>query len=272
MSFDPYAPYGPLVESTGRIVTWNVWGRYGDWSERLDGLVEVLAESAPDIVCLEESWSTAGETQAEIIGEALGLPHCVSRGDWEQDGWTSGMAICSRWPVLSHEVRGLAAPKGAALHARIEGPRGELEVFVVMLDYPLWASGVRQQQVRELASFVAESNGRVGPTIVCGDFNAGPDSDELRMLTGGAEAPTRNLVFYDAWDVAGDGSTGTTWSNLNPLAATSLLPDQRYDYVLSAWPRVGGVGHPTRCRILGRRPPGEAQLSDHYGVEADFRY
>ncbi len=29
MSFDPYAPYGPLVESTVRVVTWNVWGRYG---------------------------------------------------------------------------------------------------------------------------------------------------------------------------------------------------------------------------------------------------
>ena len=35
MAFDPYAPYGPLVESTLRVVSWNVWGRYGEhWAER----------------------------------------------------------------------------------------------------------------------------------------------------------------------------------------------------------------------------------------------
>jgi hypothetical protein len=79
-------------------------------------------------------------------------------------------------------------------------------------------------------------------------------------------------VFYDAGEVAGDGTAGYTWSNRNPLAAIGLHPDRRFDYLFSAWPRPGGVGHPARCALLGVRPPDELQLSDHYGVVADLRY
>jgi hypothetical protein len=38
VSFDPYAPYGPLVDTTLRVAVWNVWGRYGAWEERQTGL------------------------------------------------------------------------------------------------------------------------------------------------------------------------------------------------------------------------------------------
>ena len=130
----------------------------------------------------------------------------------------------------------------------IDGPRGVIEVFVVMLDYPLHASDLRQRQVREMAQFVADTASKRHLTIVCGDFNAGPDSDELRMLTGRCEPPVPGMVFYDAWEVAGDGSPGFTWSNQNSLAAVGLLPDRRFDYVLSAWPRRGGAGHPRLLR------------------------
>jgi hypothetical protein len=92
------------------------------------------------------------------------------------------------------------------------------------------------------------------------------------MLTGQSATAAPGLVFYDAWEMAGDGTPGYTWSNLNPLAALGLYPDRRFDYVLSAWPRLGGLGHPVRCELLGAYPPGELQLSDHYGVVADLRY
>jgi hypothetical protein len=48
VSFDPYAPYGAVVESTIRVVMWNVWGRYGaDWEARQGALEQTLAEAAP---------------------------------------------------------------------------------------------------------------------------------------------------------------------------------------------------------------------------------
>src|SRR5689334_18056267 len=73
------------------------------------------------------------------------------------------------------------------------------------------------------------------PTVLCGDFNADPDSDELRMLTGKSIPATPGLVFYDAWTAAGNGQGGGhTWTGVNPWAAPALWPDRRIDHVLSA--------------------------------------
>ena len=276
MSFDQYEPYGPVTETTMRIVTWNVWGRYGRWRERQAGIEESLVAAAPDVVCLVESWSHPDVTQAGLIAERLGFDHRVFAGEWQHEEWFSGIGLVSRWPVTSHERRALQAEggsgAGSALFAFVEGDRGPIQLFVVMLDYPLDASAVRQAQVRQLAGFIQEVARRRHPIVVCGDFNAGPDADEMRVLTGRAATVAPGLVFYDAWEIAGDGTPGHTWSNRNPLAAVAMYPDRRFDYVLSAWPRPGGVGHPTRCQLLGVRPADQPQLSDHYGVLADLRY
>ena len=62
------------------------------------------------------------------------------------------------------------------------------------------------------------------------------------MLTGRSATASPGLVLDDSWEVAGDGSSGYTWSNRNPLAAIGLYPDRRFDYIFSAWPRRHGVG------------------------------
>jgi endonuclease/exonuclease/phosphatase family metal-dependent hydrolase len=276
VSFDQYAPYGPVVASSMRVVTWNVWGRYGRWEERHTAIEESLAAEDPDIVCLVESWSSAETTQAARVAERLGVEHHLFIGDWDQDDWVSGIGLASRWPLEIVERRMLRGEDdsgvGEVLAVTIGGDRGPIQFFAVMLDYPLNASGVRQAQVRHLAQLIAATTNRRHPVVVCGDFNAGPDSDEIRILTGRSAAAAPGLVFYDAWEVAGDGTAGITWSNQNPLAAVALYPDRRFDYVLSAWPRPGGVGHPTHCELLGVVPGDQMQLSDHYGVLADLRY
>jgi endonuclease/exonuclease/phosphatase family metal-dependent hydrolase len=188
----------------------------------------------------------------------------------------SGIGFVSRWPMTEPRRRPLRAEDGSgfgeAVHVAVAGERGSIQLFAVMLDYPLDASGLRQHQVRQLVQFIAETASRRDLVVVCGDFNAGPDSDEIRMLTGRSAPAAPGMVFYDAWEVAGDGSPGFTWSNRNPLAAIGLYPDRRFDYIFSAWPRRGGVGHPTGCSLLGVRAPGEQQVSDHYGLAADLRY
>jgi hypothetical protein len=81
-----------------------------------------------------------------------------------------------------------------------------------MLDYPLGASRGRQEQVGQLLQFVAERTSGRHTTILCGDFNAAPDSDEIRLITGRAAHASGDLVFYDAWETAGDGSPGYTFA------------------------------------------------------------
>lgn len=276
VSFDQYAPYGPVVETTLRIVTWNVWGRYGQWQERQAAIEEALAAVGPDIVCLVESWSSSETTQAELIAHRLGMEHHVFVGDWQQEDWVSGIGLVSRWPLSIIDRRQLRGPDesgvGEVLAAAVDGERGRIQFFAVMLDYPLDASRVRQEQVQQLAQLISETTRRRHPVVVCGDFNAGPDSDEIRMLTGRSAPAAPGVVFYDAWEIAGDETPGNTWSNRNPLAAVAMYPDRRFDYVLSAWPRLGAVGHPTNCQLLGVVPSDQLQLSDHYGVLADLRY
>jgi endonuclease/exonuclease/phosphatase family metal-dependent hydrolase len=277
VSFDPYAPYGQLIESTVRLAIWNVWGRYGeDWSNRQAGIEETLLGVTPDLVCLVEAWRQGETTQSQLVASKLGLPHHHFVGDWEQEDWVSGIGVVSRWPMSAPVVRPLRDAGGSgfgqAVHVAVNGDRGLIQLFVAMLDYPLGASALRQAQVRELAQFVSEEASGSEPTLVCGDFNAGPDSDEVRMLTGRSSTAVSGLVFYDAWEMAGDGTPGYTWSNRNPLASAGLYPDRRFDYIFSAWPRLHGAGHPIHCSLLGVRPADQMQLSDHYGILADMRY
>ena len=110
------------------------------------------------------------------------------------------------------------------------------------------------------------------PLVVCGDFNADPESDEIRMLSGRTTAPVPGLSFYDAWEVAGPADAGFTWSNANPWATQLLWPDRRIDYIFSAAPRRGGAGHPLGATLLGSQPVDGTYPSDHYGVQADIRY
>jgi endonuclease/exonuclease/phosphatase family metal-dependent hydrolase len=295
VSFDPYAPYGPLIESTIRVVTWNVWGRYGpDPEARQAALEQALEQTKPDLICLVEAWRQGKQTQPARIAARLGLPHHTFAGDREekQDDWVSGIGFVSRWPMTEPRRHPLRAEDGSgsgqAVHVTVAAERGPIQLFAVLLDYPLDASGLRQHQVRQLVRFIAETTAETAAAttaataaetaprrdlvVVCGDFNAGPDSDEIRMLTGRSAPAVPGLVFYDAWELAGDASPGFTWSNRNPLAAVGLYPDRRFDYIFTAWPRRGGVGHPVRCSLLGVRVPGGQQLSDHYGLAADLRY
>ena len=77
----------------------------------------------------------------------------------------------------------------------------------------------RQEAVKGLLSDVYASQDDRSPLIVCGDFNADPGSDEMRMMTGRAAAPVQGVSFYDAWDVAGQGGEGCT---LQPHRAAEL--------------------------------------------------
>ena len=158
-----------------------------------------------------------------------------------------------------------------ALKTTVDGPRGRFELYTTHLNWRYDESAVRQAQVRALAEFVAESKERTFPPIVCGDFNADPVSDEIRMLTGRAAVPVARLVFMDAWELAGVGP-GFTWSNDNAFAARDLEPDRRIDYVLVGWPKARGAGHVVDARVAAIEPINGVQPSDHYAVVAELRY
>ncbi len=276
-------PYGPLLDSRLRVLTWNLWWRFGPWEARRPAIAATLARLDADVLCLQEVWDDGATCFAVELAEGLGFHHAYE-ARLDIDGVRFGNAVLSRWPITAHEMLPLpAAPDveelRTCLRADIDGPRGALQVFSTHLNWRFDQSATRQDQVRSICSFIDSSRpeaGRAFPPILCGDFNADPDSDEIRMLNGRAATPTPKLVFHDAWEVAGQPSAssddGTTWSNHNPYAALDLEPDRRIDYVFVGWPKVGGAGHVTSATVEGLEEVDGVVPSDHLAVVAELRY
>src|SRR5262245_42304973 len=75
IDYDP--GYGPLVESRVRIVTWNIWARYGPWELRAPVIAATLAETGADIIGLQEVWDDGTRNQARELAAALGFESSV---------------------------------------------------------------------------------------------------------------------------------------------------------------------------------------------------
>jgi endonuclease/exonuclease/phosphatase family metal-dependent hydrolase len=135
---------------------------------------------------------------------------------------------------------------------------------------------VREAQVVPLCEMVLRRRPRGGfPPIMVGDFNAEPDSSEIRYVQGLRSSDDRSVMFYDAWRVAGDGGPGYSWSNRNSFAAIALEPERRIDYIFAGYPiRVGdryGIGKIESCRVVCDEGPDGIFPSDHFGVFAMLR-
>lgn len=265
--------YGALIETTVRVVTWNVWGLYGPWQERESAVVAALGDARADIVVLTESWAKGDDSQGTRIAERLGLPHHVFSGvpAQEDEAALSGVAVLSRWPISASSSHTFGAVR--VQYAEVSGPRGPIHVYGVVMD-AWWfdQSEARQSAVRDLLAHVGPRQDDTSPLLLCGDFNADPQSDEIRLVTGQTSSPTPGLSFYDAWEVAGPPEPGFTWSNTNPWAQQLLWPNRRIDFIFSATPRRGGAGHPRRTELVGTEPTVGTYASDHYGLQADLRY
>ncbi|KRF23772.1 endonuclease/exonuclease/phosphatase family protein [Phycicoccus sp. Soil803] len=265
--------YGTLIDTTVRVVTWNVWGLYGRWQQREAAIMATLRNAAPDIVVLTESWAKEADSQAARLAGPIGLPHHVFSGvpAQEDEAALSGVAVMSRWPITVSSSHTFGEAR--VQYAEVSGPRGPIQVYGVVMD-AWWfdESEARQEAVRELLAHVGARQHDANPLVMCGDFNADPRSDEIRMVTGQTKAPAPGLSFYDAWEVAGSSEPGFTWSNSNPWAQQLLWPNRRIDFIFSAAPRRGAAGHPRHTELVGTDAVKTTFPSDHYGVQADLRY
>src|SRR5262245_3048994 len=262
-----------------RIATWNLWWRFGPWESRQPAIEETMRRVDADVWCLQEVYATRdGDNQVERLAEVLGGYHVAhaSRFDLAEFEQSFGNAVLSRWPITGSEMRPLPAPDGldelrCVLRADVAAPRYPLGLFVTRLNGRVYQGHVRQAQVRGICEFVTETRDRREfPPVLCGDFNAVPDAEEIRMLTGRTTVPVPKLVFIDAWGAAGEGP-GTTWDNRNDFAAEDFEPDGRIDFVVVGYQRDVGVGHVERAGLGGDEPVGGVWPSDHFGVCAEVR-
>jgi endonuclease/exonuclease/phosphatase family metal-dependent hydrolase len=264
------------IETRLRVLSWNIWWRFGPWERRRPAIAATLARLDADVIGLQEVWGDETTNLAAELAAELGYHHVFVSG-MEKDGIGFGNALLSRWPIARNQSAMLHGHKETdegrvALYVEIDGPRGRLPVFCTHLNWRYEHSHIRQRQVADLASFVDSMRPRTFPPIVCGEFNAEPGSEEIRMLTGLTICPVEGLAFHDAWVCAGRGGPGHTWDNANPYARAVFEPDRRIDYILTGSPMAHAAGHVVDCRVVGNEPVDGVWPSDHHAVLAELRY
>ena len=111
------------------------------------------------------------------------------------------------------------------------------------------------------------------PAILCGDFNAEPDSDEIRFLVVAdvaRRAGRRSGRTHGASPAtAGPGYT-QDWRG-NPIASSLNVHRKRIDYVFVGDPfvRAGDAGRVLDCRVVFDESRTGVVASDHRGLCVD---
>lgn len=303
---------------TLRLVTLNFWGTSAPLPRRMALALRQLRQLAPDVIALQEVRALGGQagevaaalaaegaevalseelTTAHALGAALGMHVRYEMAvRWDDEAYPGavageeGLAILSKAPVL--EVRRLQLPEVRPADARIllsaqlATEAGPIWVHTTHLHYRLDDGLAREQQVLALDEAIRGIGRGLtdAPQLLCGDFNAEPDSDEMRFLRGLTTLGGRRTHFQDAWlrchreAERGDGpAQGITWSSENehtrPLRSLDI--DRRIDYVLVTSRKRDGRGTVKACQVVMTQRQGEGAdsvcASDHFGVLAEVQ-
>lgn len=260
------------------------------WDRRRHEVVAWLDRLDPDVVCLQEVWESADQPcTAEWVADNAGGPdrwhwrfggHPIPEPLWPDRTLRFGSAILTRWPIDHHELVSLPVDLEAEdprfrfqkelLHVRACG----LDVYSTHLSAaPLQAYNRRREVVAIDQAIRATSDPAATlPSVLCGDFNAEPGSDEIRFLGALTDIDGHWTYYRDAWAAAGNTGPGITMDpHTNRSAAVINVPPKRIDYVFlgDAFLRPKRAGQVVRADVVFDEPLTGVLASDHYGLVVD---
>lgn len=173
-----------------RLLTYNIHHAEGlDGKVDYDRIARVIRETKADLVALQEvdihTQRTDRVDQARTIASKLGMHQVFGRAIHFQGG-QYGLAVLSRWPILTHKVHALPyrinqEPR-IALETHIRPDKGIPELCFIDTHLCHLSETTRSEQVQRLLQIVPKN----GPAevILAGDFNARPDSSPMERLWG----------------------------------------------------------------------------------------
>lgn len=268
-----------------RVMTLNLWSRWGDWPARAVEVGAWLRLLEPDVVLLQEVVRMVdGTTTSDEVGQASGLQWhgvfggagvpTVLRRSVDEVSW--GCAVLSRRPIDHHEIVPLPTDDPAApihqvvVHARTGG----VDVFSAHLEASPRKVLLRRRQAVFLDQLVrARSDPAAAmPAVFGGDFNTDHDSDEVRFLSGLTTIDGHETSWQEVWRVTNPALPGWTWDNRNPNARTLNVAGRRIDFLFvgHSFLRPGGAGFVDAARLACDRTITGAFASDHLAVVADI--
>ncbi len=258
-----------------RVVTLNIWNRLGPWEERLSVIRDGLRALSPDLVGLQEVIDVSGVSQASAIAEGLGFHTAYGEANSYGGGVTLGNAVLSKWEIAQQVVMPLphveTDERRSALYAAIRSPFGQIPFFVTHLNWKLHEGFVREKQVVAVAAFVKEHAPIDGlPPILTGDFNAAPESAEVRFLKGLQSLEGKSVYLADCYEQTGQGIGVTFDGTRNTFAAQYNEYPRRIDYVFVRGPDKDGRGKPRFSKVVFDEAQNGIFATDHFGVLADI--
>jgi endonuclease/exonuclease/phosphatase family metal-dependent hydrolase len=266
-----------------KLVTLNFWGVEPPLDRRIQLAVDQLLPLQLDVICLQEVQPMpGGGTTADAIARGLGMHASYGKactwqdGDWGpgSKGGEQGLAILTRGAPAEVSVLPLPDPRPGDARILLSALVGEIWVHTTHLHYKLDDGVARERQVLAIDEAIrARRDNTSPPQILCGDFNATPDSDEIRYLRGLTTLDGRRTHFQDAWMRVHGNAEGITWSSENELTRPlrSLDIDRRIDYVFVTSRKKDGRGTVRDCQVVLTQRDAGICASDHYGVYADVQ-
>lgn len=221
------ASLGPFGSRPLRVMSYNIhagWDPAGE--SNLERVAAIIRASNADVVLLQEvdrfTTRSGRVDQVARLRELTKMRSAFGK-TLDYQGGEYGIAILSRWPVISdtlihlpvsppqQRAGGSYEPRGV-LHAAIAAPFGRLDVYNTHLD----ASTDDTYRIQEIAAVLAAAAAGTSRFVVIGgDLNATPESAVLRA--------TRAAGRRDSWQECGKGPDATY---------PDVAPVKRIDYVL----------------------------------------
>ena len=260
------------------VLTLNIWHNSGPWKQRAELIHAWIDRLDPDLIGLQEV--LVGESidqAAELLqGRSYDVTFAKAIPFWEDPALDFGNAVAVRWPITEREELHLPdggdGEKRVALSVTMDTPVGPISFTTTHLNWRLHHGAVRERQVVALCDLVLRRRPRGGfPPVLVGDFNAEPESAEIRYVSGLQSIRGRSVHLRDAWRHAGAGGDGITWSNRNDYAQPWLEPERRIDYVFVGPPQPDRVGLLESCHVVCNDKQDGIWPSDHFGVYTEIR-
>jgi endonuclease/exonuclease/phosphatase family metal-dependent hydrolase len=263
---------------TIKVLTLNIWGEQPPLDARMRGMEAGIRALAPDVIALQEVRQIPGQLDntAGTLADALGMAlHYAAATPW--GGGEEGLAILSRFPIVARMDRELphATPeeRRIVLGVTVDTPIGAFSAFTTHLNYRLHEGDKREDQIVAAEALVAATASEL-PKVFMGDFNAIPDSDEIRWLRGLHTVGGRRVYYQDAFERRHPTDPGYTWAraNVHTQKLRWLALDRRIDYIFVSPMRRDGRGVVQECRIVLDRPDSDGCFpSDHFGLYAEVQ-
>ncbi len=167
-----------------RIATLNLARNEKRWQERPELIAQQLAQVKPDILSLNEIWlpdqtgrwlRKRAQADSGIDYQLIEQPRAAKASAAEAEG------VLTRFPPLDHSHRFFSAGDTVTLVVRHKVEGGVLDLYVTHLYPSRHEESERVGQVRELLAWIEERDD-ADCRIVCGDCNAPPQSESMKLM------------------------------------------------------------------------------------------